>query len=111
MAAASIPQGVHGSNHRHSRLVVPGTFPFSHGRQQSNEEHRKEQILVMADAMWIGLFEFTYENAWLGRGFRTFAQSMNTKMCVASYVLKGTAMPACCCSTSPSLNGGLLILH
>ncbi len=50
VAAASAPQGVCGSNH-------------CRGRRQSNEEHRKEQIVVRADDMWKGLFEFTHENA------------------------------------------------
>ncbi len=47
MAAASVPQGVRSSNHRHGRLVV----------------HCKEQIVVRVDAMWKGLCEFTHENA------------------------------------------------
>jgi hypothetical protein len=61
VAAASGPQGIRGSN-RH-RLVVPGTYSFSHGRRHSNEEHCKEQIGIRADAMWKGLIEFTHENA------------------------------------------------
>ncbi len=59
----SILQGIQGFHHRGSRLVVPGTYHFQHGRQQSNEEHYKKQIIVSADAVRKGLFEFTHENA------------------------------------------------
>jgi hypothetical protein len=63
MAATSVPQGVRIFNHHPGCLGVTRTYRFSHGRRQSNEEHGKEQIIVRADAMWEGLFEFTYENA------------------------------------------------
>jgi hypothetical protein len=63
MGAARVPQGFRGSNHHPGRLVVHRTYRFSQGRWQSNEEHPKEQIVVRADAMWKGLFEFTHENA------------------------------------------------
>jgi hypothetical protein len=40
-----------------------GTYCFSHGRQQSNEEHCKEQVIVRADTVREGLFELAHENS------------------------------------------------
>ncbi len=42
--------------------MVPGPYRFSHGRRQSNKEHRKE-VIVGANALWKGLFELAHENA------------------------------------------------
>jgi hypothetical protein len=39
------------------------TATVLHGRRQSNEEHRNEQIIIGADAMQKGLIEFAHENA------------------------------------------------
>jgi hypothetical protein len=65
MAAMTVGSGPLRASQKASAAVLwfPGTYRFWHGRQQSNEEHRKEQIVVRADTMWKGLFEFTHENA------------------------------------------------
>jgi hypothetical protein len=49
VAAESVPQAVRSSNYHQGHIAVPGTYRFSHGRLQSNEEHRKEQIVVRVD--------------------------------------------------------------
>ncbi len=65
VAASSIPQGVHGSNHSHGCLVVSGTYCLPNGRRQANQKHCKEKIDVGADTMGKVLLEFPHEEAWL----------------------------------------------
>jgi hypothetical protein len=63
MAAMGIPQGVRGLNYCRGRLVVPRTCRFPHGRWQWNEKHCEKQIIIRANPVQKGLFEFALENA------------------------------------------------
>jgi hypothetical protein len=62
VATSNIPQGIRGSNHSHSCLVVSGTNHFSHGRQQSNQKHCPKKIVVWADTMQTMLLELPHED-------------------------------------------------
>jgi hypothetical protein len=65
VAASSIQQGVCGSNHSFSCLLVSSPSHFLHGRRQANQKHCQKKIVVSADTVRKMLLELPHEEAGL----------------------------------------------